>query len=112
MAINVLKEHWREPERELAAFDDLQPWQAPAHDPHEEKQRALEQSAKEARLNCLDGCVERLPVEHLSLIARYHEAEGSDKTRRKALAESLGIPMNALRIRAFRIRAGLEGCVD
>jgi DNA-directed RNA polymerase specialized sigma24 family protein len=112
VALNVLMEHWREPERELAAFDDLKPWQAPSHDPHEERDRALQSAEEEHRLGCLERCIHELPSDHVNLISQYHEAEGSNKTRRKRLAESLGIPMNALRIRAYRIRSGLEACIE
>jgi hypothetical protein len=56
--------------------------------------------------------VRKLPASQLDLISRYHETEGMDKARRKALADSLRLPMNALRIRAYRVRVGLENCVE
>jgi hypothetical protein len=47
-------------------------------------------------------------------IARqYYEQEKRAKIdRRRKLAEELGITLNALRIKAFRIRAALQECVE
>lgn len=67
---------------------------------------------KDARLGCLDHCLDKLPVESRTLILGYHHDERRAKIdRRKQLADGLGIPLNALRIRAHRIRIGLEKCV-
>jgi DNA-directed RNA polymerase specialized sigma24 family protein len=67
---------------------------------------------KEARLRCLDECLSGLPVESRKLILAYYHEEGRAKiNRRKQLAEALDVPLNALRIRAHRIRIGLEACV-
>ena len=61
---------------------------------------------------CFERCLQHLPEESRSLIIEYYQDEKSRKIeRRKALAERLSIPLNALRIRAHRIRAGLEACV-
>ena len=111
VALNILKEHWREPERELEAFDHLPLSRSPFENPHETNQRGLEQLEKEQQLECLDECVKELPSESLDLITNYHSPEGLSKERRKELAQSLNIPINALRIRAYRIRSALEGCV-
>lgn len=112
VALNILKEHWREPAREREAFDELPALHAPSHNPYEQQEQDLEHREKEQRLDCLNECVQELSGKQLDLITRYHEAEGLDKARRKALAESLKLPLNALRIRAYRIRVGLENCVE
>lgn len=66
----------------------------------------------EARLRCLDDCLGRLPVESRKLIlAYYHDEKRTKINRRKQLADALDIPLNALRIRAHRIRVNLEECV-
>jgi DNA-directed RNA polymerase specialized sigma24 family protein len=112
VAVNVLREHWREPARELEALDELPALQTPAHYPYEQQEEHAERMEKERRLDCLNDCVGELSAKQLELITRYHETEGMDKARRKALADSLGLAMNALRIRAYRIRTGLENCVE
>jgi RNA polymerase sigma factor (sigma-70 family) len=63
-------------------------------------------------LDCLEECVESLPADDRQLILDYHREQGAARiTRRQALAERLRIPLNALRIRAHRIRGRLEECV-
>jgi len=105
VAINVLREHWKQVQKaDVKPLDEIQPPPAP--------ETGGEAKEKEVKLQCLDGCVQRLPANHLVLITEYHQGEGGAKiARRNALAEQLGIPLNALRIRAFRIRGELESCI-
>jgi DNA-directed RNA polymerase specialized sigma24 family protein len=65
------------------------------------------------RLDCLRRCLGQLSAEQAALILDYHrEDRGAGKIEaRKRLAGRLGLPINALRIRAHRIRRGLEGCI-
>jgi DNA-directed RNA polymerase specialized sigma24 family protein len=66
----------------------------------------------EARRTCLDRCLQVLPEENRDLIIGYYDDERGRKIeRRKRLAARFGIPLNALRIRAHRIRVSLEACV-
>ena len=67
----------------------------------------------EAEYECLDRCMERLPSENRSLVIEYYQEQKQAKIdRRKRLAEQLGIGVNALRIRAYRIRLTLQQCVQ
>jgi DNA-directed RNA polymerase specialized sigma24 family protein len=62
---------------------------------------------------CLEQCMERLTVRSRELVLAYYQEEKRAKIDwRRQLAAHLGIPLNALRIRACRIRANLEGCVS
>ena len=73
---------------------------------------SLDDADATERRACLDRCLQRLPEESRNLIIEYYQDEKGKKIqRRKSLASRLGIPLNALRIRAHRIRAGLEACV-
>lgn len=66
----------------------------------------------EVRRACLDRCLQALPRENRDLIIGYYDDEKGRKIeRRKHLAARLGIPLNALRIRAHRIRVSLEACM-
>lgn len=66
----------------------------------------------ELRRTCLDRCLQALTEENRNLIIGYYDDEKGRKIeRRKRLAARLGIPINALRIRAHRIRMSLEACV-
>ncbi len=61
---------------------------------------------------CLEQCMDELPPETRKLILSYYEDAGRGKiASRKTLAGELGVDMNALRIRACRVRARLEACV-
>lgn len=67
---------------------------------------------REAGLECLDKCLDELSTEGREVIIGYYQGEKSKKiTNRRKLAERLGIPSNALRNRAVRIRNKLEMCV-
>jgi DNA-directed RNA polymerase specialized sigma24 family protein len=67
---------------------------------------------KEQRLECLDRCLRKLKPEQQDLIVDYYgDARRQRIDRRRDLAARLGITMNALAIRAWRIRATLENCV-
>ena len=62
--------------------------------------------------HCFDKCLEQLGSDSRDLIYQYYCGEQQEKIRtRKELANRLGIPLNALRIRAFRIRMKLEAAV-
>jgi hypothetical protein len=63
-------------------------------------------------LSCLDRCSEKLLSRDREIILRYYI--GSERAKienRRALAQELGISVNALAIRACRIRDKLEACV-
>jgi RNA polymerase sigma factor (sigma-70 family) len=67
----------------------------------------------ERRLECLNECLKELTEENRRLFLQYHQGEKSARIEaRERLAKELGIPLNALRIRAHRIRAKLESCVE
>jgi DNA-directed RNA polymerase specialized sigma24 family protein len=68
---------------------------------------------EEQRLECLERCVQELRPPQRELIVEYYADTGRRKIeRRRALARRLGISMNALAIRACRIRDGLMACVE
>lgn len=61
---------------------------------------------------CLDQCLGQLPPDGRELILGYYEGDRAMKIKhRKDIALRLGIPVNALRIRAHRIRVGLQECL-
>ena len=68
---------------------------------------------KEPRYACLDDCMKKLPPEDQQVAQGYYADDGkTHKDRRQALAEELGVSLNALRIRLCRIRATLKGCIS
>lgn len=70
------------------------------------------EDASELEHECLGWCVGKLDAESRELIMVYYALEKRDKIEaRKALAERFGISINNLRVRLYRIRAGLEKCI-
>jgi DNA-directed RNA polymerase specialized sigma24 family protein len=67
----------------------------------------------ELEYRCLERCIERLSEEDRTLLLKDYGAKGRTQAeRRKALADELGISLNALRIRVYRIRAALKECIE
>lgn len=68
---------------------------------------------KEKRLSCLENCVGQLEAENRELIIGYYFGKERVKIEnRRALAEKLSLSVNALSVRACRIRHKLEKCVE
>jgi DNA-directed RNA polymerase specialized sigma24 family protein len=64
------------------------------------------------REDCFERCMENLLPENRGLILEYYQEERRARIQlRQRIAERLRIPLNALRIRAHRIRMSLEECI-
>jgi RNA polymerase sigma factor (sigma-70 family) len=75
--------------------------------------REVDVVAKEKLFDCLERCLEKLPPEDRELILDYYRGEQRAKIeRRSELAARFGLTLNALSIRACRIRSKLESCVS
>jgi len=67
----------------------------------------------ESEYQCLESCLDHLPAENRGLVVQYYQQEKQAKIEhRKRLANEFGIAINALRIRAHRIRLTLQHCVQ
>ncbi len=67
----------------------------------------------EAEYACLEACMDQLAPENRRLVLEYYQEEKRAKIeQRRRLASEFGIAMNALRIRAHRIRLQLQLCVQ
>jgi DNA-directed RNA polymerase specialized sigma24 family protein len=103
VAYMVFKETLRRARRERTALDEVR--REPPPPPPEPEDG-------DERLSCLRSCLGSLPDDNRELILDYHRGEKGARIRnRKRLADRLGIPINALRIRVHRLRARLEACV-
>lgn len=73
----------------------------------------LEEPTDECLYDCLASCLRETGKENEKLILTYYSGEGNVRiTNRKTLAQQLGIPVNALRVRMHRIRSSLEICIE
>ncbi|MBI3650664.1 MAG: sigma-70 family RNA polymerase sigma factor [Acidobacteria bacterium] len=99
----VFLESLKRPDSKRESLEDLEPvLAAPTEPPNDDRQ-----------YDCFDSCLETLPAEGREVILQYYQDEKRDKIdHRKALAQRLGIPLNALRSRAQRMRDRLEKCVS
>lgn len=67
------------------------------------------------RVQCLRRCVAtKLSDEDRRLVVDYYDCDADEKakTARKRLADSLGLSLNALKVRACRLRMKLERCIN
>jgi RNA polymerase sigma factor (sigma-70 family) len=67
----------------------------------------------EPEYDCLEQCLEHLPKDNRELVISYYQQDRQGKIdHHKLMAKKLGIAVNALRIRAHRIRITLQKCVQ
>lgn len=107
----LLREVWKRVAREEEARAQLLRLVPPVSQ-DSELLRATEQSESERQQDCLETCLSALTDKNRDIILTYYadERQARIDTRRQ-LATRLGTDLNALRVRAHRIRAGLEQCV-
>jgi DNA-directed RNA polymerase specialized sigma24 family protein len=99
----VFMEHLRANEKEIAALETAG---------RQVDSSAEDRDRKEKLLECLDRCAAKLDASQRELIFGYYSGEHRVKIEyRRSLAQTLGITVNALSIRACRIRDRLEICV-
>lgn len=68
---------------------------------------------QEEEFQSLDSCLQKLRAGDRQLVFDYYGKEKASKiSERKAIAESLGISLNALRVRLFGIRSMLRRCME
>lgn len=98
----LLLEIHRERSKERQALSELATTEAPSYEFEE----------LEPRVECLERCLESLSTENRELILQYYHGEKGEKIEtRKRLSERFGMELNALRMRAARLREKLLVCV-
>jgi DNA-directed RNA polymerase specialized sigma24 family protein len=101
----VLLEVYKAREKERAALAELPRQGQPVPDDSEKDD-------VNRRFECLGRCLDELPHGSRDFLTAYYDGERRTKIEnRKSLAARLGIPLNALRLRARRAREKLEVCV-
>ncbi len=106
----VFHEYLRRGERRQVSLDELPDHQEPANEPAPDERGGEE--TREKMMACLEECLQGLGRDAYDLISQYYSGEQRVKIEnRRELAARLGITINALSIRACRIRDKLETCV-
>ena len=79
-----------------------------------ETEEAIEADTDKERIHdCLDQCLDRLPVSDREMILRYYSQEKRNKVDlHNAMAQELGITINTLRLRVLRMKQKLQPCVE
>lgn len=68
--------------------------------------------SSEQQLECLDKCLQELSPDDRELILDFYGLERRAKIENhKAMAEKIGVTINALRVRVYRVRRRLEYCI-
>src|SRR5262245_6430950 len=71
-----------------------------------------EEEVEQQRSYCLEHCLQTLDPEDRNVILGYYHGERQIRIEnRKLIAAKLGVSMNALTIRACRIRIKIESCI-
>lgn len=100
-ARKVLHEYWRE----KALFEELS-------DRCEERSSTDETTLKEIMDLCLENCLGRLGDNNKHLLLEYHQYGLGEKVKhRKAMAEDRRTTLNALRLKACRLKSEVGDCV-
>ena len=109
----VFLEYLRRNETDAVSLDSASQPGAPSVSVAPDSDLQVSREEKEKLLDCLERCLDRLEPENRELILHYYRGEQRAKIEnRRALAERLGLTINALSIRACRVRARLEACVS
>lgn len=106
VARNVLREYWARPDAGWRPIDDLGPSEPAA------AQDAPPDEDEDQLWACFERCLHGLDPAQRELVLEYYEWGRQQRIgSRRDLCQRLGLSLNAVRIRAHRIRAALERCV-
>ena len=73
----------------------------------------IEEEGAALREDCLLSCLQELTSEKRELILGYYAKEKQAKIdHRTEMAKRLGLTVETLRVRAYRIRSTLEKCIE
>lgn len=109
----VWKEATRYRQREPVELDDNVLHPSARIEPDLDADLVSSRVAVEQRLDCLEKCLDNLADEtRLFIIEYYREENGVKIEKRKQLAARLSTTLNALRLRASRLRRELGKCTD
>ena len=101
----------RRQNKEPLALDE--DFMSPATSGADEEERENERQTHERRLECFEECLRKLPDETRTFIVEYYREENGLKIEgRKKIAARLKTTLNALRLRASRLRRELGACIN
>jgi DNA-directed RNA polymerase specialized sigma24 family protein len=100
----LLREMSRDRSREARPLDEVPEPRVLPESPDEDSER---------RVECLRRCLGQLPAGNRDLILKYYDGDKGEKIKtRKGLTQLFGISASSLRMRALRLREGLQVCSE
>lgn len=104
VARNLIKEY----QKTVKSYVSIEDAQLVAVPPQE-----VDEETSEMREECLSSCLQNLTTEKRDLILAYYAREkGAKIEHRIAMAQQLGVSIETLRVRMYRIRMALEQCIE
>ena len=102
VAHNLIKENFRKIKTHVSLIDiDLA------------QQTPIESDRDVHITDCLEACLQKLSSERRKLIVEYYAKEKQAKIdHRSELAHQFGISVENLRVKVYRIRVSLQGCIE
>jgi DNA-directed RNA polymerase specialized sigma24 family protein len=101
----VLQEHWDDPGRVWQPLDE----RLSSSETNGDHDKDLIRKLAEHRLECMKKCLGALPQEEQVLMVKNCSLK---KDGKEELARSMGLTINALRLRVFRVRKKLFRCQE
>lgn len=93
----------------LVPLEELDPNDAPRIDPSQMQLLKELKLSQEQHMECLQLALARMAAETREMLVDYYEGRGDSRIRkRQDLAARMGITVNALKIRIYRMRIGLS----
>ena len=104
VANNLIKENFKKLKTHVP-LEEVDLWQ--------QQTTESEEVENENIYDCLQVCLKKLKPETRTMILAYYAKEKQAKIdHRSELAERLGISVETLRVRVYRIRVSLEQCIE
>jgi len=102
----VQRNRIKEASKKVKTQVSLEDCDLPSNDPEAEETQNM-------REECLHSCLLKLSADKRELILNYYAKEKQAKIEhRTEMARQLGTTVETLRVRVYRIRATLEGCIE
>jgi RNA polymerase sigma factor (sigma-70 family) len=104
VANNLIKEDLKKPKNQVS-LEELELREPTTAGSDEDDAEDIEE--------CLRSCLQRLSAENRKLIVDYYAKEKQAKIdHRSELAQQFGISVETLRVKVYRIRVSLQGCIE
>jgi RNA polymerase sigma factor (sigma-70 family) len=104
VANNLVKENLKRPKSQVS-LEELELQEPTITESDEDDAEDIEE--------CLHSCLQKLSAQNRQLIVDYYAKQKQAKIdHRSELAQQFGISVETLRVKVYRIRVSLQGCIE